>query len=117
MKILRTPTHRYYLNEMQMKRPIIDVPTRWSSTFKMLSSFKELRPYWIEHLADMPDSFMEQVDQILTTLRPVNTTTLNLQKEQLPLGDFVKLWWELRLTLEGMECELSKKFYDFFFIP
>lgn len=41
------------------------------------------------------------------------TATLQLQQQQMPLGDFIKIWWKLRLTIEGIKSEPAKRFLTF----
>lgn len=112
MKNLRTPTHRFGIAALNLKRPVIDIPTRWNTTSDMLASFLALRPYWAEHF-EIDERFVTQVALIVKILESPKTATLQLQQQQMPLGDFVKIWWELRLTVEEIKSELAKRLLTF----
>lgn len=108
MKNLRTPTHRFGIALLNLKRPVIDVPTSWNTTSDMLASFLALRPYWADHFKEIDEGFIAQVALIVEILESPKTATLQLQQQQLSLGDFVKIWWELRLTVEGIKSVPAK---------
>ncbi|CAL1672262.1 unnamed protein product [Lasius platythorax] len=78
----------------------------------MLASFLVLRSYWAEHF-EIDEGFVTQVAFIVKILESPKTATLQLQQQQIPLGDFVKIWWELRLTVEGIKSEPAKRLLTF----
>uniref|UniRef100_A0A8D8ZD16 Uncharacterized protein n=1 Tax=Cacopsylla melanoneura TaxID=428564 RepID=A0A8D8ZD16_9HEMI len=112
MKILRTPNYRYKLLEMDLKKPIIDIVTRWNTTHDMLKSFLELRPFWGNHFKDIPQIFLEKVETVVAVLQPAKDATIKLQQEQLTLGDFVKTWMEMKLKVENMRNSWSQCLLD-----
>ena len=103
---LRTPTHRNKLIQRNLRQPVLNNLTRWNSTFniKRLVEFKEYCTQ-NEHTCTALKVSVENwefAEEFLKVFAPVKAATVKLQSEQLPLGDFYKIWLELRLTLQNM---------------
>lgn len=95
--------------------PILDVPTRWNSSYLMLKKVFELKQFCEEHLDaghQLTPSEWAYIQNIGDVLSPVYKTTLTLQKEQLLLGDFYKVWLEQKLAIKAINGEMAKKLFD-----
>ncbi|XP_017470865.1 PREDICTED: uncharacterized protein LOC108362420 [Rhagoletis zephyria] len=87
-----------------LNRPIIDVVTRWNSTFQMLKSLLKFREFCAEHIEDkfnLNIAEWRDVDELVATLDPIYEATLKLQSSQLFLGDFYILWMQLKLKVQA----------------
>lgn len=110
IKKIRTGTYKYLFAQHNKKKPILDVPTRWSSTYEMVKCLIEQKDFVIEITAsDQKASISAETWEFLTqfeeAFRPVMVATKKLQKEQFVMGDFYKTW---------LECELILKVSNFF---
>lgn len=94
-KSMRTPTIRRILRQENLPLPIIDVVTRWGSTFDMLSSIRPLKSKCNSLIVDgeinvkLTRNFWENVNDLTLVLAPVKTATLQLQGEQLTAGTVI----------------------------
>ncbi|XP_054087738.1 uncharacterized protein LOC128922139 [Zeugodacus cucurbitae] len=50
VKLLRTPSFRYLIAEKSLPQPILDVATRWCSTYQMLKKLQTFRSFCEKHL-------------------------------------------------------------------
>lgn len=91
--------------------------TRWNSTFNMIESFLLLKTFCVsnENSKESKDKFKfssnewHKIKEFVDTFVPLKIATLKLQETQLPLGDFCKIWWDLKIRIEHNEAtELNK---------
>lgn len=104
VKKLRRPTLRSLVKQRFGKRPIIDVETRWMSTFDMLACLLSMRSLTDELGPAMPELFLgcemwQVVEETVTAMRPFKEMTLKLQTENLLAGDFFAAWEKLKISL------------------
>ena len=98
-KGIRTPTIRRILRQEDLPMPIIDVVTRWGSTFDMLNSIVPLQSKCNSLIVEgkisvkLPRNFWESVKDLTIVLEPVKKATLQLQGAQLTAGNFL-VWDE-----------------------
>ena len=109
---LRTPSHRNSLNYNNFRLPLLNNLTRWNSTYLMIERLVELNEYCKQNEniykdLKIDDETWDFAEEYLKIFSPVKTATLKLQTEQLPLGDFYKIWLELKLTLQTMTEPLA----------
>lgn len=108
-QILRTPGFRSTFRLLKMGRPKIDVVTRWNSTYIMLESLLNVKNICNEHVKDRPTSQeWDNIEQLVSVLKPVYETTLCLQNKALLLGDFYKAWLTLKVVLKLKQAECAE---------
>ena len=49
VKKLRTPNVLKYIESLKLRKPFIDIPTRWNSTYDMLKSLINLKDFYNDH--------------------------------------------------------------------
>lgn len=100
---LRKPTNLSKLKDLRLKLPILDVVTRWNSSYNMIARLVELKDYCYDNSAndidlDVGNGIWAFMSEFLILFKPIKTATLQLQESQMGFGDFYKVW--LRLTIE-----------------
>lgn len=101
----------YNIIAQGLPQPQLDVATRWNSTYNMLQKLKIFKNFCGEHLdtsLKLSSPEWEKIDELVAILNPVFIATQKLQTEQLFLGDFYKLWLELKLSVDAMKTTKSK---------
>ncbi|XP_017062432.2 uncharacterized protein LOC108102221 [Drosophila ficusphila] len=101
VKLLRTPTYRHLITEAALPQPVVDVATRWSSTYNMLSKllgFETFCERHCKHSMKLTPTEWLDLKQLVEALEPAYLATLQFQSSQLFMSDFYKLWMELKLT-------------------
>lgn len=105
IKKLRTGTYKNLFATNNKKKPILDVPTRWSSTYEMVNCLLQQKEFVIEitgsdrkvNISAETWAFLIHFEE---AFRPVMVATKKLQKEQFVMGDFYKTWLECELLLK-----------------
>lgn len=108
-----TPRHNFFLRnaikELGLRKPQLDVVTRWSSTFTMLRTVFHYKDFCQQNFKILTTEEWVTIESIVSVLSPIHTLTLKLQGCQLLLGDFYKYWLEMTLHLKNQNQELSLK--------
>ncbi|KAK3931203.1 Zinc finger BED domain-containing protein 4 [Frankliniella fusca] len=114
---LRTPTNVRQLKTAGKSLPVLDVVTRWGSTYGMLKSVSALR-HFFQAVMDMTskeraengltDDDWDGVDEILSDLHPVYTATIKLQARDLTLGQLLAIWTEATMALKSRRSDLAR---------
>lgn len=114
VKKLRTQTLMYLISKQNLKKPIIDCPTRWCSTIDMLESLLLLKNYCEELAVTKFQNFVtlksdewKKIDEICAALRPSKICTKKLQSEQLTLSEFLGIWYETKLATEAIRTPFA----------
>lgn len=109
IKKLRTQTFIYLIKKQNLKKPIIDCPTRWCSTVNMLESLLLLKDYceelWItkfQNFTTLKDEEWMKIKKICATLQPSKIGTKKLQAEQLILSEFFGTWYEIKIASKAI---------------
>ena len=84
---------------------ILDVQTRWNSTFNMLERLVEIQQNTEINLYDIQTE--KFVKRFIEVFKPIKVVTLKLQSSQLIIGDFYKNWMDLKLNLGLIEDDLT----------
>ncbi|XP_067213908.1 uncharacterized protein [Linepithema humile] len=120
VKKLRTQTFLYMLKKQNLKKPIIDCPTRWSSTVDMLERLLLLKDYCtelavtkFEKFETLTDAEWVKIEKVCQILQPIKTCTEKLQAEQLTLSDFFSNWLETKLTMKKMNTPFAILIFEF----
>ena len=96
------------------KRPILDMTTRWASTYLMIKSLLELREP-IEELGLLsPELHISlamwlSLEDIRSVLEMPYSVTVNLQVESLTLAAFLEEWCALKRILHKRETRLAQE--------
>ena len=116
VKLLRAPNHKVELSQKNLRKPFIDVVTRWNSIYNILDRLLTLKDYFnnesnckkIFHSSHWI-TILEMIKMVALALeRSFNS----IQELQLPLGDFVKIWWELKLNVKSMQTYYSIMLFE-----
>ncbi|KAG0442307.1 hypothetical protein HPB47_015738 [Ixodes persulcatus] len=113
-KKLRVPTAMMLVKKLNLKKPILDCPTRWNSTCDMLERLIELKPFCIDMGKSSTDFVVSDetwtaIEGIIASLRPAKVATKALQKEQLSLGDFFGIWLQCSLETAKIDTVLAQR--------
>ncbi|KAM7282286.1 zinc finger BED domain-containing protein 4-like [Ixodes scapularis] len=113
-KKLRVPTTMMLVKKLNLKKPILDCPTRWNSTCDMLERLIELKPFCIDMGKSSTDFVVSDetwaaIEGIIASLRPAKVATKALQKEQLSLGDFFGIWLQCSLETAKIDSVLAQR--------
>jgi hypothetical protein len=110
---LRTPTSRLILKSLKKPIPVLNVKTRWSSSFDMVESLLDLRTEMnllgqsIKKKFLLKESQWEALEKLKTAMQPVKNLTLLLQRENLLIGDFYGAWLETKVKLKNINSSIS----------
>lgn len=97
-----------------MKQPILDIATRWNSSYNMLNRLLELKEFCKEieeSNADvkLSDSVWDGIKLLCEALEPFNDSTIKIQNQQLTLGDFYGEWIRCRSRVSSINSSFSIK--------
>lgn len=114
-KFLRTPNEIIKIKQRKLPLPKIENATRWNSSYDMVDSLMELKPYCEEAgIKILRASDWEFGRKFLIVFKPAKVCTKKLQGEQVTLSDFFKMWNDLMLRVkkisenEAMAVELYR---------
>ncbi|KAH9636407.1 hypothetical protein HF086_006167 [Spodoptera exigua] len=109
VKILRRPNLKNVLRASNLNKPVIDCPTRWTSTYQMLARLYLLRDVQDSDLTSIfSDSFWIEIQNLIACLKPVYEATIALQREQLTIGDFFTEWLNCKIKLEAIRTSFAE---------
>lgn len=112
-KTLRSGQNRQLLQARQIEIPPLDVPTRWNSTYLMISSFTKHREFY-RFLAgiDISEDMWTFMDEFSKSFYPVFVCTKELQSNEICTGDFVTSWIKLKMNLEKVVTNMARELID-----
>lgn len=112
-KTLRNPSYRHSMQQLELKKPILDVPTRWNSTFLMMQSLLDFKNFCSLYVVEgLTEAEWDEVAELVAVMTPLNTASLKLQEEQMCLGDFYKLWLKLTVEMRANQSDSGTKIYE-----
>ena len=81
---LRKPTHITKIFQQNLKKPMLNVITRWNSTFDMIERLLELKQFCISNSGDdkeliSDDKIWHFMQDFVTVFKPIKKTTLQQQ--------------------------------------
>lgn len=85
------------------RQPILNMPTRWSSTYNMIERLVQLKVFCYDN-ADQPELNVDEMlwnfmNDFLLMFKPVTIATAQLQEREMGYGDFYKVWLRLRMEV------------------
>lgn len=103
---LRAPNMAASLKKKGLPLPILEVETRWGSTFNMLKRIHELKDVIQDYAAAAPelhisDAMWDESKKLLEVLEQPYAVTIRFQSATLTPGGFMKEWVMLRTHLDG----------------
>lgn len=100
---------RFSLQLFKLKKSTLDVVTRWNSTFEILKGLLCYQQFCDDNLGpfSLPEEDWNRIINIVKVLRPVHATTMELQRSQLLLGDFYKLWLNIKLQMKLNRIDIA----------
>jgi len=109
---LRTPTVNSILKRRAGKGMLIDMPTRWGSTYLMLKRLQELKAVILD-MASPEAHLIEQewrdLDQMIIALNIPHLATIKLQKEHLTPGECMLAWKRVSFDLDKLNSNFAKE--------
>ena len=104
-KKLRAPNMLSSLKNKGQLLPVIDVETRWGSSFLMLKRLLSLKDVVQDYAAaapelHMPETAWQQIQELANVLEQPYAVTVRVQSADLTAGTFFKEWCKLRELLE-----------------
>lgn len=94
--------------------PVLDVATRWNSSYNMLRRLLELKDF-CQEIEDtnsdmkLSDSVWEGIADLCHALETFNDITIKIQHEQLTISDFYGQWLRCKKKIESINSTFSKK--------
>ena len=85
--------------------PVLDICTRWGSTYKMLEKFLIIKSLCLEYAAVdnvffLSSSDYKKVENVVDLLKLPYNVTIALQKSDITAGEFFKHWCKLKVDLK-----------------
>ena len=95
--------------DTKMRKPVLDVPTRWGSVYDMLKSVLDNKRFAFALKQDiLSDEDWESLEVIVNALKPARITTKVFRKEQLVMSEFYFHWKRCKLETMKIKFELTK---------
>lgn len=108
--ILRRPNNTHALKSAHQRKAIIDCSTRWTSTYNMLKRLLILRDFigTIQEVSLLISPvFWTQLTAIIECLKPANEATIQLQRQDLTIGDFYIVWSNCKNLISAIDHEFA----------
>lgn len=110
---LRKPSNYTKIVTQKLRKPILNTPTRWNSSFDMIERLQELKDFCLR--STDKDLFVNEelwnfMEEFLKVFRPLKKATIHLQNTQMTLGDFYKHWLCLKIELNKLNSIMVPHF-------
>jgi len=124
VKYCRKPSVARLLKAQGLPVPVLDVVTRWGSSFDMAESVQKVKGFLKEDEAPedmteegrkgdeqkqiLTDEEWNRLDEVVEALRPAREATRAVQAEQLLPGDFYAEWFRCKLRTQKVDSDLAR---------
>lgn len=114
---LRKPINFSKIMTQNLRKPILNIPTRWNSAYDMMLRLIDLKEFCNNNKSDDTELYMKDddwrlVSEFINVFKPLKVTTLLLQENQMVFGDFYKLWLQLKVDITKMASPLAEKILE-----
>lgn len=100
---LRKPNTLAKINQKGLRQPILNVPTRWMSSYDMVKRLVIFKDFCQENQYQkdlrVGNSLWHFMDEFLKLFEPMKKATVKVQEAHLCYGDFYKIWLTLKLEV------------------
>lgn len=105
VKKFKKNPYRNTFSANEKRKPFLDVPTRWNSSFEMINCLTTQKEFITDLISDdanfkISDELWTFIDKFQQAFSPVFVATKKLQEDQLVMGDFFKIWFECEIELQ-----------------
>jgi hypothetical protein len=112
VKELRKQSYKTTFKNNHKRLPLLDVVTRWDSTYIMFDSLLENRNFISEidseNILNISDNVWNFVEEFTMAFKSAHICTKILQEEQLVMGDLYKAWIQCTLNIKKINNKYSK---------
>lgn len=111
-KNFRKSEYRRKFKICQIKVPVLDCITRWSSTYSMVKVIADqkdsIQTVALNDSLNIADDLWNFMNDFTIAFKPIYDATIKLQSESLTLSDFYIVWKECELELDEIGTDLSR---------
>lgn len=114
IKQLRANPFRNVFALRTHRKPFLDVPTRWNSTYQMVKCLTDQKDFIMDLISgntevEISENLWTFMEDFTTAFQPVFIMTKKIQEVNLTMSDFYLLWLICEVELKEINNEYSKQ--------